>query len=120
MRKCETFELLLLILVLRMQISQERPTSTRVQMQMQQDHSSTVIRRIPRSNDPGLELKIFHAPCEFDLIRYTSINYFPSHCLPVYNKRHVNEDWYGLYRTYDTEGFVFGQFYERLMRHELD
>ncbi|XP_026837030.1 uncharacterized protein LOC6546586 isoform X2 [Drosophila erecta] len=38
----------------------------------------------------------------------------------VYTNRHVNEDWYRLYRTYDTEGFVFGQFYERLQRYELD
>ncbi|XP_017069238.1 uncharacterized protein LOC108106575 [Drosophila eugracilis] len=122
MRRCET--LLVLLVVLIIQISQERPTSSNLHNQKQQSNASNVIRKIPRSDEPGPDakgdLKLLHAPCEFDLIRYTSINYFPRHCLPVYTNRHVNEEWYRLYRTYDTEGFVFGQFYERLKRYELD
>ncbi|EDX06786.1 GD25836 [Drosophila simulans] len=116
--------MLFLCLMMRMRVSHQRPTSRKLLEQMLPADTFDVIRRIPRSDEPGPDakgdLKLLHAPCEFDLIRYTSINYFPSYCLPVYTNRHVNEDWYRLYRTYDTEGYVFGQFYERLQRYELD
>ncbi|KRF99158.1 uncharacterized protein Dwil_GK27896 [Drosophila willistoni] len=70
----------------------------------------------------GGNLKILHSPCEFDLLRALqgSIDYFPKHCQPIFQNRYVNEQWYRLYRTYDAEGFVFGQFAERLRRYEFD
>ncbi|KAH8280357.1 hypothetical protein KR018_003326 [Drosophila ironensis] len=102
------------------QNSEERPT-------VRSDPGQAKVaanRRLRRDDDPGPdangELKLLHAPCEFDLIRFTSIDNFPRYCQPVYQNRFVNEEWYRLYRTYDTEGFVFGQFYERLKRHEVD
>ncbi|KPU75703.1 uncharacterized protein Dana_GF26323 [Drosophila ananassae] len=110
MKWSEIYKLFMLFLLLGVEISQEQPTAL-------------AKRRLPR-DEPGPDakgdLKLLHAPCEFDLIKYATIDYFPSHCQPVYQNRHVSEDWYRLYRTYDTEGFVFGQFYERLMRHEVD
>ncbi|XP_068144925.1 uncharacterized protein [Drosophila tropicalis] len=118
--------LLLLIVLIKTESSQNRPVAEKV--------ATSPLRHIarelenPLSWEPedysaeGGDLKILHSPCEFDLLRALqgSIDYFPKHCQPIYQNRYVNEDWYRLYRTYDAEGFVFGQFAERLRRYEID
>ncbi|XP_030388541.1 uncharacterized protein LOC115634781 [Scaptodrosophila lebanonensis] len=95
-------------------------------------HFPTSILRVPRkavktakesrSTIPETveNLKELHAPCEFDLLIKTSIDFFPSLCKAVHDHRFVDEAWYRMFRTYDTEAFVFDQFYERLTRYEVD
>ncbi|XP_030387875.1 uncharacterized protein LOC115634355 [Scaptodrosophila lebanonensis] len=81
------------------------------------------IARSKRETEPTMpfDFHTLHAPCDWDTRgRVYYIEYFPNHCIWVWNNKNVHEGFFRAYKTYELEGFFFGQLYERLKRFEID
>ncbi|XP_033153865.1 uncharacterized protein LOC117136872 [Drosophila mauritiana] len=68
-----------------------------------------------------MDLNTMHAPCDMDTRgRQSYIFAFPNHCIWAFNNRYMSEGHFRIYKTYQLEGFFFGQYYERLKRYEFE
>ncbi|XP_043644828.1 uncharacterized protein LOC122614331 [Drosophila teissieri] len=68
-----------------------------------------------------MDLHTKHMPCDMDSRGRESFMYaFPNHCIWAFNNRYLSEGHYRVYKTYQLEGFFFGQYYERLKRYEFE
>ncbi|BFG04695.1 uncharacterized protein DMAD_03595 [Drosophila madeirensis] len=62
-----------------------------------------------------------HLPCDYDVTgSFKFMNDFPKYCRDSYQQRFMSEAEYRMYMLYQTEGFFFGQYHERLIRFEKD
>ena len=62
-----------------------------------------------------------HLPCDYDQQGKSGVlDSFPAHCLWIYKNRFSNEGFYRVFKSYQLEGFFFGQYYERMKRFEID
>ncbi|XP_034478830.1 uncharacterized protein LOC117785052 [Drosophila innubila] len=88
--------------------------------------TSTVITHIVRKKREfevtmPYDFNTMHMPCELDAVnRPYIIFFFPNHCIWVVNNRHSHEGFYRVYKMYQLEAHLFGQYYERLKRYEID
>ncbi|XP_017114743.1 uncharacterized protein LOC108137533 [Drosophila elegans] len=80
------------------------------------------IRRMPRKiPDMPMDLLTMHSPCDMDSRgRQSYVFAFPNHCIWAFNNRYLSEGHFRIFKTYQVEGFFFGQYYERLKRYEFD
>ncbi|XP_022234152.2 uncharacterized protein LOC111082275 [Drosophila obscura] len=61
-----------------------------------------------------------HLFCDFDdRGRHQWIWFMPNHCIWVWNNKYSHEGFYRLFKTYQMEGFHYGQWYECQTRLEL-
>jgi len=68
-----------------------------------------------------MDLHMMHAPCDMDTRGTQSYIFaFPNHCIWAFNNRYMSEGHFRIYKTYQLEGFFFGQYYERLKRYEFE
>ncbi|KAH8401412.1 hypothetical protein KR009_005343 [Drosophila setifemur] len=73
------------------------------------------------SDFPKLTKHTIHNPCDIDYKRpYLYVPKMPNQCITVYNHRWCCPSHHRAYKLYQLEGFMFGQFYERLKRHETE
>ncbi|XP_068146975.1 uncharacterized protein [Drosophila tropicalis] len=80
-----------------------------------------VVRRREMAPDMPFSLHVNHLPCDLDsFLRTKLLRYFPNHCIWIYNNRYTHEGFYRVYKIYQLEAFLFGQYYERLKRYEID
>ncbi|XP_030572976.1 uncharacterized protein LOC115771416 [Drosophila novamexicana] len=96
-------------------------------LEMSQSTGSTVVTNIVRrkraETEPTLpfDFHTMHLPCDLDQNgRAQVVDAFPNHCIWVWNNKFVHEGFYRVFKTYQLEGFFFGQYYERLKRFEID
>ncbi|XP_002016088.2 uncharacterized protein LOC6590501 [Drosophila persimilis] len=62
-----------------------------------------------------------HLPCDYDVSgSYKFMDDFPKYCRDSYEQRFMSEAEYRMYMLYQTEGFFFGQYHERMIRFEKD
>ncbi|XP_017054094.1 uncharacterized protein LOC108096750 isoform X2 [Drosophila ficusphila] len=81
-------------------------------------HIKRTAREIP---EMPMDLHGKHMPCDMDSRgRMSYVFAFPNHCIWAYNNRYVSEGHFRIYKTYQLEGFFFGQYYERLKRYEFE
>ncbi|XP_052841073.1 LOW QUALITY PROTEIN: uncharacterized protein LOC128255479 [Drosophila gunungcola] len=80
------------------------------------------IRRMPQKiPDMPMDLLTMHSPCDMDSRgRQSYVFAFPNHCIWAFNNRYLSEGHFRIFKTYQVEGFFFGQYYERLKRYEFD
>lgn len=87
------------------------------------DSIVTHILRTKRADEVKMpyDANVWHMFCDVDDNgRSTSIDYMPDHCQYLWKYRYASEEYYKAYKTYQTEAFFFGQYFERLRRFELD
>ncbi|XP_016980908.1 uncharacterized protein LOC108045926 [Drosophila rhopaloa] len=78
-------------------------------------------RRSRELPEMPMDLPTKHTPCDMDSRGTQSYVFaFPNHCIWAFNNRYLSEGHYRIYKTYQLEGFFFGQYYERLKRYELE
>ncbi|XP_002092135.3 uncharacterized protein LOC6531331 [Drosophila yakuba] len=71
--------------------------------------------------DMPMDLHTKHRSCDMDSRGRESYIYaFPNYCIWAYNNRYLGTAHYRIYKTYQLEGFFFGQYYERLKRYEFE
>jgi len=86
--------------------------------------SPTIIRNIVREKRDAtvpFDFQTSHLPCDVDLGAVQKIvTVLPNNCVWAFNNRFVSEEHYRIYKTYQLEAFMFGQYHERLRRFEMD
>nr|XP_016929238.1 uncharacterized protein LOC108009421 isoform X2 [Drosophila suzukii] len=86
--------------------------------------SPTIIRHIIREKRDAtvpFDFQTSHLPCDVDLGAVQKIvTVLPNNCVWAFNNRFVSEEHYRIYKTYQLEAFMFGQYHERLRRFEMD
>ncbi|BFG06328.1 uncharacterized protein DMAD_04857 [Drosophila madeirensis] len=86
---------------------------------------ASVVRHIRRKRelyvDTPYDFHTTHLFCDMDIRnRHLLIWFFPNHCIWVWNNKYVHEGFYRLYKTYQFEGFIFGQYNIRLFQWEFE
>ncbi|XP_034651391.1 uncharacterized protein LOC117890566 [Drosophila subobscura] len=86
---------------------------------------ASVVRHIRRKRelylDTPYDFHTTHLFCDMDIRnRHLLIWFFPNHCIWVWNNKYVHEGFYRLYKTYQYEGFIFGQYNIRLFQWEFE
>ncbi|XP_043947753.1 uncharacterized protein LOC108026612 isoform X2 [Drosophila biarmipes] len=84
----------------------------------------TIVRHLIRekrdANVP-FDFQTSHLPCDMDLGAVRKIvTVLPNNCIWAFNNRFVSEEYYRIFKTYQLEAFMFGQYHERLRRFEMD
>ncbi|SPP72906.1 uncharacterized protein LOC117584550 isoform X2 [Drosophila guanche] len=85
----------------------------------------SVVRHILRKRelyvDTPYDFHTTHLFCDMDIRnRHLIIWFFPNHCIWVWNNKYVHEGFYRLYKMYQFEGFIFGQYNIRLFQWEFE
>ncbi|KAH8348731.1 hypothetical protein KR084_010311, partial [Drosophila pseudotakahashii] len=86
--------------------------------------SPTILKHIVRQKrelSVPFDFETTHLPCDVDLGAIKKIvTILPNNCLWAFNNRYVSESSYRIFKTYQLEAFMFGQYHERLRRFEMD
>ncbi|XP_041448718.1 uncharacterized protein LOC111075863 [Drosophila obscura] len=87
--------------------------------------AAKTIKRIKRARTDLPKVKLSfddtHLPCDYDVSgSFKFMDDFPKFCRDSYQQRFMSEAEYRMYMLYQTEGFFFGQYYERYHRFEVD
>ncbi|XP_022227166.2 uncharacterized protein LOC111077273 [Drosophila obscura] len=83
----------------------------------------THIRRKKRELrvDPPYDFHTTHLFCELDQRgRHHIIWFYPNHCIWIWNNKYVHEGFYRVFKLYQLEAFLFGQYSDRMNKLEFE